>query len=265
MSSTPVPTQQTAVPSALPSVPWERVDQFLGQFTHDLRNGLNALELQLTLLGELNQDPTLGEDIVAMRSTLGNLSREMQAVRVAAGPVSPNPIPYPAGDLLEDLRERQEKRSAGGFSWQFAPELTEVTVEIDPELVLTALLQVLANALRFRESGDAGALPAPTLQAHSGGGMRAGSRPGLVVEIHEPKPQPLAPETLATWGAEPLHLTKRGGYGLGLFHARRIIEAHGGTLRASWSSGAAGDAAAGAGVLITTIWLPAVAAPDAFA
>ncbi len=251
MSSTPAATVRSAGSTALPCVPWERVDNFLGQFTHDLRNGLNALELQLTLVGELNQDATLGEDIVAMRATLSSLSREMQAVRVAAGPVSPNPIPYPAADLLEDLRERQEKRGAGAFEWQLDPDLFDLTLEIDPEQVLTALLQVLANAVRFR---DAAADALPAFKARIGDGPSAGAAGrGLTIELHEAKAAPLPAETLAAWGSEPLHLTKRGGYGLGLFHARRILEAHGATLRASWSSSAAKG---GAGTLITTIWMP---------
>ena len=31
-----------------------------------------------------------------------------------------------------------------------------------------------------------------------------------------------------TWGREPLVSTRRGGYGIGLFHARRLLAAHGG-------------------------------------
>ncbi len=233
---------------ALPAVPWEWVDKFIGQFTHDLRNGLNALELQLTLLSELNQDATLAEDIVAMRTTLNNLSREMQAVRTAAGPVAPNPIPYPAGDLLEDLRERQEKRAAGTFRWDFAPEVSALTLDIDPELLLAALLHLLGNALRFRETKDSALTFAARLADPKTG---AASR-GLSLELTEAKSTALPTDALADWGTEPLRTTRRGSYGLGLFHARRVIEAMGGTLRAAVSSTNSLPS------LVTTIWLPAV-------
>lgn len=250
--ATTLPAPADARP--LPTVPWERVDRFIGQFTHDLRNGLNALELQLTLLSELNQDATLAEDIVAMRTTLSNLSREMQAVRTAAGPVSPSPIPYPAGDLLEDLRERQEKRASGAFRWDFAPEVSALTLNVDPELLLAALLHLLGNALRFRETAAAGL----TVEARVSD-PKTGTFPahGLLFELTEAKSTPPLTGALSGWGNEPLCSTRRGSYGLGLFHVRRIIEAMGGTLRAAVSSTTSPTS------LVTTIWLPAISADGA--
>ena len=217
----------------------------MGQFTHDLRNGLNALELQLTLLGEMNQDAALAEDIVAMRTTLSSLSREMQAVRSASAAASPSLITYPAGDLLEDLRERQEKQAAGAFQWQFAPETTGLNLELDPEMLLAALLHLLSNALRFREGKEASL----RFEAREAAPAEADAS-ALTIFLSEAKAAPPSPDALAAWGAEPLLTTRRGGYGLGLFRARRVVEAHSGTLRAHWEP-------APQNALITTVWLPA--------
>ena len=50
----------------------------------------------------------------------------------------------------------------------------------------------------------------------------------IVLELREEKSAiPAPPET---WGLEPLVSTRRGGYGMGLFHARRILAGHDGTV-----------------------------------
>ncbi|MBV9659051.1 MAG: HAMP domain-containing histidine kinase [Verrucomicrobia bacterium] len=223
-------------------VPWDRVDHFIGQFTHDLRNGLNAMELQLTLLGEINQDATLAEDIRTLRGTLANLSRDIQAVRVAAGPAVVNAFPYPVVELLDDLRARQEKRAARVICWQLPPaaQLARLMLEIDPELLIAALLHLLDNAQRFRDPPNARLTFAAEAQP-------AGLRLSLIEEKSGPPPPEFA---LDAWGEAPLLTTRRGGYGLGLFRARRAIEAQGGTLQAEWTT-------APPQVLRSTIWLPA--------
>lgn len=40
-----------------PKIPWRDVVKFIGQLNHDLRDNLNAIELQSAFLGEIVQDP----------------------------------------------------------------------------------------------------------------------------------------------------------------------------------------------------------------
>ncbi len=82
----PHPPPQVIPPSAAATaVPWERVERFVGQFTHDIRNGLNALELQLTFLGEISTDPEAAAEVKQLRATLGEITRQLQAVKLKTG------------------------------------------------------------------------------------------------------------------------------------------------------------------------------------
>jgi nitrogen-specific signal transduction histidine kinase len=58
----------------------------------------------------------------------------------------------------------------------------------------------------------------------------------LVIELLEGKTSlPSAPET---WGCEPLVSTRRSGFGMGLFFARRVLAAHQGEVRFTFDPGA---------------------------
>ena len=90
-------------------VPWDRFERFVGQLAHDVRNGLNAIELQLTFLGEISTDPEAIDEVKRLRATLNQVTKQLQAVKTVTAPVSPNTLDYPAVDLFEDLRERLER------------------------------------------------------------------------------------------------------------------------------------------------------------
>jgi signal transduction histidine kinase len=233
--------QSPAEPAAVAPVPWARIDRFVGQLTHDVRNGLNAIELRLTLLGELSADPEVMAEVKALRATLGNVTRQLQSVKTLTGPVTPHILRYPAGDFCEDLRERFARthpHAAARIDWRIA--VAGACMSIDPELTLGALLEILGNALQFGSAREASI----TLVAEE----RAGG--SVVMQVHEAQPTPPAVSP-ADWGRAPLHTTRSSAYGLGLFRVRRIIEAQGGTLEA--------DYADGPGVLTTTITLPGAA------
>ena len=70
--------------------------------------------------------------------------------------------------------------------------------------------------------------------------------PAVVFELREPKSATLDP---SGWG-QALSTTKRGGYGLGLWAARRLIEANGATFLQRYVPEA--------GALLTRISLPVV-------
>lgn len=56
------------------AVPWPRVEAFVAKLAHDIRNGFNALELQITLIGELSDDPEIKEEIKRVRQSLAGLT-----------------------------------------------------------------------------------------------------------------------------------------------------------------------------------------------
>jgi signal transduction histidine kinase len=240
----PSPTPEKPAASSAPAVPWERVERFVGQLTHDVRNGLNALELQLTFLGEISTDPEAVEEVRRLRRTLGDVTRQLQVMKTATGKAFPQLLNYPAADLFEDLRERFERQNpAAGNKVSWEIETGDALLTVDPELTINALLELLTNALHFgEESGEVVRFSARV----DGGAARM-----AVVTLSEPKPASAPPILTENWGLEPLRSAKRSGYGLGLFRARRIIEAQGGALAAGFSLPGC--------VLTTTINLPLAA------
>ena len=205
-------------------VPWERIEQFVGQLTHDVRNGLNALELQLTFLGEISTDPEASEEVKLIRKTLVDVTRHLQLVRTTTALPFLNKLDYPAGDFFEDLRERfdrQETAAKARVRWRV--EVGAASLSVDPETTMSALLELLANALRFSSEGTE-IIFAVALDAAA-----------AAVILRES--QPAAPAIpLEDWGRSPLLSTRRGAYGLGLFRARRIVEAQGGSYGVEYSA-----------------------------
>ncbi len=240
-------TDQPAPPNgsdpAAVTVPWPRVEQFVGRFAHDVRNGLNAVELQLTLIGEIAEDEEIKTEVKHIRSSLADLTRQIQAVRLATGAPTAHLFPYPAGDFFEDLRERFERQHAGAAArvqWTLAAGTGAVNV--DPEQSMTALLELLGNAVQFAVDGS-------PIRAEAK--ENAGSVVFSILEQIAAAPAD-SPEQ---WGRTPLLSSRRNGYGLGAFRARRIIEAQHGTLRYAYR---AEDQS-----LTTTVELPLAAADEA--
>lgn len=222
--------------AAAVEVPWTRVEGFVGKLTHDIRNGFNALELQVTLIGELSDDPEIKDEVKRVRQGLADLTRQLQAVRVATGAPTTHLFPYPAGDFLEDLRERFEKRhgeAAGRVQW--ASEAGTASVNIDPEQTMAAALELLDNALQHAADGS-------SLRVE----MRAGTG-SVALSIRQQLAAPLAaPPT--DWGRTPLLSSRRNAYGLGAFRALRILKAQACSLEYAFTEA---DHS-----LVTTVTLP---------
>lgn len=112
------------------------------------------------------------------------------------------------------------------------PELP--AVRLDRETFRSAVLNLLINAVQAMEAG---------------GELVVRTRPsglGVLLELIDTGPG-MDPETLGkVFGA--FYTTKQGGSGLGLPTARKIVEAHGGTIDV--------ESAPGRGTKVT-IWLPA--------
>ena len=203
---------------------------------------MNALELQLTYLGEISEDPEAKTEVKRMRGSVAAITRQLQAVRASTGAPGPHPFAYPVADFIEDARERcvrQQADISSRIRWEVEPGAAPV--EIDPELSLAALLELLTNAVfHAAENSD--------VRVHV-----AGDAAGATLSIHQTLASPPT-DSPEDWGRTPLSSTRRDGYGLGVFRARRILENQGGTLRFTYQ-----DADRS---LVTTLTLPAARAGD---
>src|SRR5467141_1527236 len=218
-----------------PGVSWPDIIKFVRQLSHDIRNNLNAVELQSAYLAELAEEGEIKGEIQRLREMTSQIGTSLQRLTAGLSQANPNLIPYPAADFVEDLKEKLTKEfpdNAGKVIWDV--QLKDATLQIDPQLAQQAFLEIFGNAFQHERN----------LKAITARACIANNR--FVFELQEPKARfELSTEN---WGREPLRNVSQGHYGLGLNRARSVAEAHGGDFRAEYDRKTS--------MLITTLRLP---------
>ena len=232
MSTTP---DHVSPNSASRDVPWNDVVLFVRQLSHDLRNHLNAIELQSTFLSELAEDAELKTEVRRLREMIYEIGVALQKLTGSMGQSTPQLMTYRAADFVDDLREKiaaERPKESASIDWKL--QLGDENLQIDPQLMQEAILELFTNA--FYHDRVEGNL---VVRARAEGDQ-------FVFELQEPK------RTFAglteNWGRQPLLKVGRGHYGLGLHRVRTIVENHQGQLQARYVSATSS--------LHTTITLP---------
>ena len=207
--------------SETPHVPWTDVVKFIRQLGHDIRNNLNAVELQSAYLGELAEGAELKGEVKRLREMVSEIGASLQRLSAALGQTSPNPILYAASDFIEDIKQKLSKdlpEAASKVSWEV--QLRDEKLQIDPLIAQQAVLELFANAFHHEKN-----VKRIQAKAYSDGG-------NFVFELLEPKTKfELSTEN---WGREPLRRLSHGHYGLGLNRVRTVVEGHSGTFGADY-------------------------------
>ena len=217
------------------SVPWVDTVRFIRQLSHDLRNHLNAIELQSAYISELEGDAKLKSEVNRLREMISGMTSILQKVSGGLGEVKPNLISYRASDFVEDLRKKfaQEfPNETQEINWKV--QLGDAVLHIDPQLLEEAIIELLANA--FRHDRGKGTL---TAEARI-------DKNRFFITLREPKIR--FESSTENWGLRPLRKVSHGHYGLGLNRVRTIVEAHGGEIHAQYDPKAS--------ALVTALILP---------
>ncbi len=217
------------------TIPWPQVVKFIGQFSHDIRNHLNAIELQSAFIGEIVEEPEAKAEVKRLREMTAEVGVQLRQISELLAKINPTPMPYKAAEFVEDLRAKVTAlHPEKGAEIEWRVSLGEERFEIDAQLLLEAFDELFVNALAH--SRGQGSLVFEASLADS----------SLVFRLREPKTKWSG--STENWGAQPLAALRHGHYGLGLFRARGIFEGHHGTLQAKF------DPAPSA--LVTTVTLP---------
>ena len=229
----------SAAPDSTPEpdiqVPMPRVVKFLRQLGHDLRNQLNAAELQSVYIAELADEPELKGEIKRLRAMISEMGAILESVTSGLGPTKLTLMQYAAADFVEDLRQKlaaDYPNESSKVEWSI--QVGDATFQIDPQSLQPALMEFFTNAFQHDRAEGAMSVGARIERDH------------FVFVIREPKRSFEC--STDKWGLEPLRSIGQGHYGLGLHRSRAIIEAHRGQLNARYDSPAAS--------LITTVSLP---------
>ena len=128
--------------------------RFVRQLSHDLRNHLNAIELQSTFLAELAQDGELKPEVQRLREMTYEIGVTLQKLTGAMSEANPRLMSYRAADFVDDLREKLEAdrpKESGSIEWDV--KLGDETLQIDPQLMQQAGLELFNNAFQH-ERGE---------------------------------------------------------------------------------------------------------------
>jgi len=217
------------------SVPWGDAINFIRQLAHDLRNDLNAIELQSAYITELEKNEESQNELKRLREMVSGLTSTLQRLSRAVGEVSPTQIPYRAADFMEDLRTKIDHdfpTESAKITWDI--QTGDAMLNVDPQLLQEAFTEFFDNAFRH-DRGKGPVLVKVKIDNNR-----------FLFTLHEPKGHFELPTE--NWGREPLRKISLRHYGLGLNRARAIIEAHGGELHAQYDPKIS--------TLITTLTLP---------
>jgi signal transduction histidine kinase len=138
------------------SVPWIDAVRFVHQLSHDLRNHLNAIELQSAYISELDGSEELKGEIKRLREMISRFSAVLQKL-TGLGEGKPNLISYRASDFVEDLRKtiaHEFPKESAEIPWDI--QAGDAMLNIDPQLLQQAFSEVFANA--FQHDRGKGAL-----------------------------------------------------------------------------------------------------------
>ena len=230
-----MPTSSHRGENEPPPVAWPDIVKFVRQLSHDIRNNLNAVELQSAYLAELATDDEIKSEIQRLRQMVSEVGANLQHVTAGLSQTRPTAISYKAADFVDDLKQKVAKEfpdHASKVSWD--AHLNDSTLQIDPQLIQQALLELLRNAFQHEPNAKSIAAKASI------------DKNRFVFELSEPKANFVA--STESWGREPLRSVSQGHYGLGLNRVRSIVEAHGGEFRAKYDRSAA--------TLTTSVILP---------
>src|SRR5687768_15067450 len=161
MSASPDANPNSEIQVSMPDVV-----KFVRQLAHDLRNDLNAAELQSAYLIEIAEAGEVKDEIKRLRGMISQVGANLQSLTVALGQPRLTEMAYSASDIIEDLRQKLQtvyQEQSARVHWDV--QASEAELQIDPQLLLPAFLELFANAFRH---GPADAAISATVRMEKG-------------------------------------------------------------------------------------------------
>lgn len=203
------------------------IGKMAAHITHEIRNPLSALSLNLDLLeselAEAAQKPEESRELVqAIKAEVNRLARLSEQYLSLARRPRPKREAESLAELWSELAEflgPEMRRANVKVELDVAPDVPEVLV--DESLLRQAFLNLVRNAREAMQEGGTVWVRVETL----------GGAGGVRVTVDDDGPG--IPEAVRASVFDPFFTTKQRGTGLGLAVTREIIEAHGGRITVS--------------------------------
>ena len=192
---------------------------------HDLRNLVNVLGTTVKNFRRHRDDPEFGEEgLRTLEEISGQAAHVLARITASAPPAAPTVETTTLGDLVQ--RALDVLASAGCAAHVAATAVdglgSSLPCRVDVPEMLRVVMNVLLNS--YDAVGPGGGVVAVRAERSPDGRTVR-----LVVEDTGPG---FAPDYLADGVFRPFRSTKTDGLGIGLYHSRSIVQAHGGAIEA---------------------------------
>lgn len=188
------------------------VAKFFRQYTHDICNDLNGLDLETVLLADFVASEG-AESIMRMRSQIRRLAGQLRSLSAKFAEPKATRALYPASELFLIWQEQPLALDPAPTVVWGEPCDSE-QIHVDASAMAAVFRELLSNA----QSYGTGAPISAGVKADGG---------RVSFELREPKEVQLDP---TEWGSQPFSKMRAGHYGLGLWAADRSVAASGGRV-----------------------------------
>jgi signal transduction histidine kinase len=190
--------------------------QLLLGISHELRSPLSRLRLSLEMIEDSDQKESLRAEIAEMEEIIGSLL-EAERLNTRHAPLQRSRVLV--SELVEQLIDTYFDRDRDRITVSIAEDGLEANV--DHVRVALLLKNLLGNALRYSDGGPVR--------------IDASRRDGDLLMVVEDEGPGFSSDQQANFGepfyrGDPSRTRNTGGYGLGLYLAKLVAEAHGGSL-----------------------------------
>ena len=197
---------------------------------HEIKNPLSTIGLNAQLLGEAIEDlpideqdkGRMGRRVGALRNETDRLRGILEDFLEYAGELRLDTSPTDLNDLIEQLGDFfHVQAQSSGVQIRLDPSPAPITLDIDANHIKQAILNLMINAVNAMKDDPDGGKDLILRVAPLGNG-------GAAIHVTDTGPG-IAPEDQERI-FHPYFTTRASGTGLGLPTARRIAEAHHGSL-----------------------------------
>jgi signal transduction histidine kinase len=200
-------------------------EELLAVVSHDLRNPLGAVDLSATNLMTMHgDDPRSRKALEIIRRASERMERLIRDLldlaRIQSGTLALELKTEDIGRLIDEVADGHDARATErGIALVRAHELAAVMISCDRNRIVQVLSNLIGNALKFCRPGDRVVLRGTVADAD------------VQIDVDDNGPGVSAadlPHVFDAYFSAPGHATR--GTGLGLYIAKGIVDAHGGTI-----------------------------------
>ncbi|MFH0730293.1 MAG: ATP-binding protein [Pseudomonadota bacterium] len=193
---------------------------------HEVRNPLSTVKMNLQLLSRAELAPEHYPLLQASLTEIDQIERRIQEMMDISLPLRLSYHPVDLRQLIEhcfkSLRQRLIRNQVKA-SLRLSRRIGKINV--DPDRLEQALVNLLFNAVEAQPSGGRVVISARPYEENT----------GSWVEISISDQGPGVPREMLPYLFDPMFSQRAMGTGLGLHNVKKIMEAHGGSVRAKFN------------------------------